>query len=220
MTSVVLVSVRVSTRSSCPGSVSGDRVNHFVTVFIWWKMHIWMGIPLKTVVKPRLPSITTAEKSHPCDSSICFPYRYVVIRSLVTSLHQRFFLSMGDRNTQTPYDRPQNVVSTMRIVVWGMSGTNRTGLHASRYFCIVGTERRYVVPSCTSVCFPHTYACQSCSRKGWGRRSDWNCLWHAVHLYRCTPRRVPFFLTFWLRQNGHFFKTHCSKVWFYVGNTR
>ena len=218
-TSVVLESVSVSARSSCPGIVSGDLVSHFVTVFIWWKMHICMGIPWNTVVKPRLPSITTAVNIHPCDSSICLPYRYVVMRSLVTSLHHRFFLSVGDLNTQTPYDRPQKVVSTTRMVVCGVSGMCRDGVCWSRYFCIVGTERWYATASCISVCFPHTYARHSCSRNICGRRSDWNCLWHSVHLYRRTPRRIPFFLTYKLRQNGHFFKTHGIKIWFYVANT-
>jgi len=99
---VVSVSRSDIARSADPASVLGLRVRYLVTIFTWWNWHICTGIPSNTLAIPRFPSRTTPSTSHPCFRSSRSPSSYAAGVSSVTSLHQRFFLSVGERNTTTP----------------------------------------------------------------------------------------------------------------------
>src|SRR3989338_8129947 len=125
------------------------------------------------------------------------------MRSLSTSCHQIARLSSLEKKTHTPYARPQKVVSTMRTVSCGTRFGTDTETASS--FPRTHTCERFAAPaSCFSVCLPLTYAFHNFSRSFSGRRYDSNTREQSRHRYRCTPRRLPFFLILTDVQYGHF----------------
>src|SRR3989338_3089595 len=124
------------------------------------------------------------------------------MRSLSTSCHQIARFNSFEKKTQTPYVRPQNVVSTMRTVFCGvMFGSNmetRSSLSRTQ------TCDRFAAPaSCFSVCLPSTYSDHSLSRIFFPRRDAWNDREHSRHRYHCTPLGEPFFLVNREPHDGH-----------------
>src|SRR3989338_6180446 len=114
------------------------------------------------------------------------------MRSPSTSCHQIARLSSFEKNTHTPYARPQNVVSTMRTVFCGAMSGSEISIW-SRCLRTHTCERRAACASCFNVCLQETYDLHSFSRILFLRRADWNDRPHSRQRYHCTPRGEPFF---------------------------